>query len=103
LDSGSGEGRKTDIMRKIFKYELETVGTQVLTLPADSTILCVQVQRGVPCIWADIDAETSAIEQRKFRIYGTGHPIDESEAIEYIGTYQLYQGDFVGHVFEVIK
>jgi len=72
-----------------------------ILIPVGAEILAVQVQRGMPCIWYKCD-ENSPKERRRILIYCTGEPITESN-LRYIGTYQLYGGDYVAHVFEQIK
>ena len=85
-------------MKTIYKYALETMDAQRLTMRAGAEILCIQVQRGCPMIWASVDPQAS-FEQRTFRTYGTGFKIPDNPG-RYIGTYQLDGGDFVWHVFE---
>jgi hypothetical protein len=45
------------------------------------------------------------MEERMFEIFGTGSPIqyDIGTDRKYIGTYQLYGGDLVYHLFEYIE
>lgn len=86
-------------MRRIFKYELDVTDTQQLKLPAGARVLCVQAQHGNPCIWAEIEDEETAHEEREFATRGTGHPITFSTD-RYVGTYQLHGGCLVFHVFE---
>lgn len=46
--------------------------------------------------------ENENYETRKFRLTGTGHSIKDSPGIlNYIGTFQLLEGRFVGHIFEI--
>jgi hypothetical protein len=87
-------------MKQIYKYKLENIDEQSVEMPAGAKILTVQVQYGNPVIWAICDTEAEKTETRVFRIYGTGHDIDESVSDTYIGSYQLYSGQFVGHLFE---
>ena len=72
-------------------------------LPKGSTILTVQTQRGVPCLWALVDLDESKKEERHIRIAGTGHQIIDKEASRYIGTVQMAEGDLIWHVFEYEK
>ncbi len=86
--------------RTIYKYKLETTDRQTITMRKDAEILCVQEQHGQPCIWALVNDDIEDdYEERKFDVFGTGHPIDEAPR-KYIGTYQLKGGVFVFHVFE---
>ena len=90
------------MLKKIFKYQLYTHGTEVVLLPEGAEILCVQNQLETPCIWAIVDPE-APIEERRFITLGTGHPVPEGINLKYIGTYQLMGGAFVYHVFEVMS
>ncbi len=86
--------------RTIWKFQLEIKDEQSILMPAGAEILTVQVQHGIPCVWALV-LPSVPMEQREFRIYGTGHPVDDSEIfLSYIGTYQLQEGSLVFHVFE---
>lgn len=85
--------------RKIFKYPLETTDHQEVEMPIASVILCVQVQHGIPCLWAMVNTDPElAKEKRKVRICGTGHDVDDHPDY-YVGTYQLQGGALVFHVF----
>ena len=72
---------------------------QTVLLPTHATILCVQAQRNVPCIWAKVSPRNEKVK-RKFWIFGTGHPISKEEQdLHYVGTFQLDDGEFIGHLF----
>lgn len=83
---------------RVFKYPL-TPYTTVIEMPMGAKILTVQTQRGAPCIWALVNDDYPS-EERRFIVYGTGHPLCENMQ-EYIGTFQLDNGDLVFHVFEI--
>ena len=85
-------------MKTIWKYELQVAGEQKINMPHNSRILSVQVQDIHPCIWALVDTER-VLEERTFRIVGTGYPIDFSTD-KYIGTFQQFNGKLVYHLFE---
>ncbi|WP_435406250.1 DUF7352 domain-containing protein [Roseivirga pacifica] len=38
---------------------------------------------------------------RELRIFGTGHAMDENFNGVHVGTYQIYGGDLVFHVFDM--
>ena len=84
-------------MRTIWKFGLEVTGRQSVTMPADAEILSVQVQAGVPCLWALVSPDAPGVP-RTVDTYGTGHPVDGNPG-RYIGTYQLSNGGLVFHVF----
>lgn len=89
-------------MRTIWKFALgEPRGVSEVEMPAGAEVLCVQVQYGVPCVWAIVDQGSAARERRVFLTYGTGHAHDEAVRGKYLGTYQLLDGSLVFHVFEL--
>ena len=87
--------------KTIWKFELETTDNQTIEMPIGSKILTVQTQNGKVCLWALVDP--TVIKVKVFiDIFGTGHEIHYGENIirNYLGTYQLQNGDLVFHVFE---
>lgn len=85
-------------MKAIWKYPLAVTDEQTVNMKQGAEILCVQVQDGVPCLWAVID-DVLPGRLRSFRLYGTGHPVDDLG--RYVGTFQLHGGSLVFHLFEV--
>ena len=75
-----------------------------ISMPINAEILCVQVQNGVPQIWASL-SDTSAIPMsgrfiiRTFRWIGTGHQYSDNGIREYVGTVQLNEGAHILHLF----
>jgi len=93
-------------MRTIYKYEVPLEGAFSLRMPKETTILSFQIQNFVPVIWAKV--ETAHVdEDRRFRLYGTGHPIaniPKDINLHYIGTVTLSQTPaLVWHLFEEVK
>jgi hypothetical protein len=87
--------------RKIIgKYKLEVTDAQTIIMPRGARVLSAQTQFGGPKIWALIDADEPMCERRVF-IIGTGHPItpEFKTMAAFVGTFQLQNGSFVGHVF----
>lgn len=82
---------------EIWKYSVYPGGT-TLRMPAGAEILCVQPQHEDICMWARVHPD-SELETRRFRVFGTGHPMDEGQR-KYLGTAQVWNGRFVWHVFE---
>ena len=85
----------------IYKLPLEEP-SETFAIPVGSKILCVRTQRGLPTLWVLTTPHgegASAMERRTFRTVLTGEHFDP-EGLEYIGTFQLHGGSFVGHVFE---
>ena len=88
-------------MNSVFKYTIPVEDCFSLDLPKGAKILTVQEQHGEPQLWALVN-KNKPNEKRNFRLAGTGHPIKESpETMDYIGTFQLAGGGFIGHVFEI--
>jgi hypothetical protein len=88
-------------MKAIFKYVLPVKDTFTISLPKNARILSVQTQHNSPVLWAQINTKNQK-EARKFRLIGTGHPIGNVTNLKYIGTFQLDDGSFIGHLFEII-
>lgn len=90
-------------MKTIYKYEIPMAPGFTLDLPINAEILCVQEDQktGDPCIWAMIDT-TAHKAERFFEMFATGHEIHVDMGVErrYIGTVQVENGEFVGHLFE---
>jgi len=74
-------------MKKIYKYTLELIDHQLITMPADAVILCAQMQRGNMCIWAEFDTEAHYVKRPIF-IRGTGLEFEEPTCHCYIDTIQ---------------
>lgn len=85
-------------MKTIWKFPFEIQEEVTIGMPRDAQILAVQVQDGVPCLWALLFS-TNPMETRRFRIYGTGYQV-ESYAANYVGTIQMEGESLIFHVFE---
>ncbi len=86
---------------KIYKYRIPLESEFQLSLPQKARILTVQAQQEQPHMWVLCNPK-NATECRKFRFVGTGHEIKGDEHLQYIGTFQLNAGSFIGHIFEDI-
>ena len=84
-------------MKAIWKFPIVITDEQKVLMPKSAQILSVQVQHGTPCIWAICDAEEGKVE-RTFVIHGTGHTCG-CVVEDFIGTFQMSDGDFVFHLF----
>lgn len=92
-------------MKAIWKFTIDNPHKVVFEMPVGSRVLCVQVQEGIPRIWVEIQSTERGTQQekREFVVYGTGHVmrIDEGKTVEYIGTFQMYDGKEVYHLYEL--
>lgn len=88
----------------IWKYPFEVQDEFRINVPAYAKFLKVDNQANMPVIWfhVTVDDDTRFLEQRTFRVIGTGCPFD-SKQLDYRGTFQLFNGSFVGHLYEVIS
>lgn len=67
------------------------------SMPKGATISHVEMQHSWPCMWAVVDTE-QPLETRRFALLGTGHKL--SSGFQHVGSFQMLDGKFVGHVFE---
>jgi len=83
------------MQKTIYKYPLVVYDMQIIEIINDAEILSIQVQNGVPCLWALVDPKKEK-EERTFEIFGTGNPMmcDDDIRRKFIGTFQMYDGKF---------
>jgi hypothetical protein len=86
-------------MKQIWKFPLEVIGFQSVSMPAGAEIISCQVQNGQICVWAICDTRAEKV-YRGFGVYGTGHEFD-SFSEHFLGTVQM--GSLVFHVFGLRK
>ena len=88
-------------MRTIWKFEVPEQDKFTLELPAGAEFLSVQRQFDGTQAWFLLDPEASKAT-RRFLVVGTGHTITipETKKLDYLGTFQLYDGRLVFHLFE---
>lgn len=88
----------------IWKYVININDNFTINLPDDSLtkILSLQIQRNQPCLWILVDDTAKVFKERKFRIVGTGIPVNFNTD-KFIGTFQINYGNLVFHLFEVTE
>jgi hypothetical protein len=115
--------------QRIWKFDIPMTSHFTLEMPTKSRVLCVQVQQrkvegvfgyspfpegartSTPCIWAIVEPANEKV-RRHFFLRGTGHPLlvavpdrpneaVEAHHLEYVGTFQLHEGELVMHLFSV--
>ena len=84
-------------MQTIYKYDLQPMDNVEIVMPAGAKILCVQMQGESPRVWALVDLGRESVK-RIFHVVGTGHK-HASIRGDYVGTFQMYDGELVFHVF----
>ena len=86
--------------RQIWKFAIGSTVPKI-SMPRGAEILTVQVQHGVPTIWALVDTDAPKVN-RLVRVYGTGWDLPKHVLGErYIGTWQQDDG-LVWHLFEEV-
>lgn len=84
-------------MRRVLKYPLEITDQQFIDTFEYFKPLSVQVQGGATVLWAEVDDEARPARWRVF-VHGTGHELHRY-ADRFVGTFQLPDVGFVGHVY----
>ena len=85
--------------RQIWEYPV-SAPSFTIQMPVGARVLSVQCQRGHPQMWVLVDSAETKTMPRKFVFYGTGHPTPHWPG-EFIGTFQLEDGDLVFHLFDL--
>ena len=89
-------------MHTIYKYALQPLREQTISMPDSATILTVQMQGDTITLWAEVHDDNRP-ENRTFEVFGTGWHITPLECErEYIGTVQDRSG-LVWHIYERVK
>lgn len=83
-------------MRTIHKYPMSFATQQKIEIHGFADIISLQMQNGVPCLWAMVDTKNEKIPVN-FRVYGTGQEIPINLKLKPIGSVQC--GEYVWHVF----
>ena len=83
-------------MRIVYKQALFSIyGVNEITVPEDSSFLCVHEQGGLVTTWFLCDPSKSVVK-RNLYIVGTGQLVPDNTT--YLGT--AFVGEYVWHVFE---
>lgn len=86
----------------ILKYTLQVDSFQEIDIPKSGKIISLQVQHNMPVIWVQcVGNGKEQKTKRKFITLTTGLEHVNNETLYYIGTYQLNNGNFVGHLYEI--
>jgi len=87
----------------IWKFPVRYNDFADVEMPAGAKLLHVDEQYGTPCIWALVDPQQEK-ETRRFRLAGTGHPIDVPvDKLHHVGSYLTTWGQLVFHLFEILS
>ena len=90
-------------MHRILKYQLEIKDEQKIKVPCCSKLLKLNVQKDVPCLWVLVDIDeikSNNFEYKVLVMKVTGEEFKyDSDEMEYIDSFFIDDGCFVGHVF----
>lgn len=90
----------------VWKFAFDVQDDIEILMPVGARVLTVQVQGGRPCVWVLVDPSEEKRSKRQFRVAGTGHVLQteaKMDQLKYVGTFQLLDGKFIGHLFEVVS
>ena len=86
--------------KQVWKYTLDSMTTNVISMPLGARIISVDSQREEICIWVLVDTDEKKTMIHRFVVCPTGGDIPET--VEYfLGTAQLQNGALVFHVFQL--
>lgn len=85
-------------MITIHKFAVVARGATEIETYKSFTILCIQTQDNTPFIWLEVDTTAPKVELNLWT-YMTGEK--QTVCGEYLGTFQLDNGSYVGHVYKV--
>lgn len=85
-------------MARILKHEIPAASEFTLPLHEGSKLLKLDVVNEKAYIWA-LEDESKPKRGVKFRMVVTGEEISLEPCMMYIGTFILFNGSFVGHLF----
>lgn len=74
-------------MTTIWKFPIEIADEVLIEAPYGMKPLCVQLQGGTACLWAEVDPSRFKIVHRFF-VRGTGHQMNVQEG-QHLGTVQM--------------
>jgi hypothetical protein len=87
------------VAKTIWKFTIQLVDKQVISVPKGTVIRHVAEQNGLVCLWGEVDPDTKVYDDRTVCIYGTGHPLPDNPG-EYIGSVMIRNGTLVFHIYE---
>lgn len=79
-----------------------------LDMPRGAHVLSAGNQNDALCFWAVVDTQQQFMENRRFRVAGTGHPLGGADGARigtfqrgrFLGTVQFLNGRLVFHIFD---
>jgi hypothetical protein len=95
---------RSAVQRVIHKHRLDlTFDPQIIVLPRYTEILTIQIQRDEIVLWEAHDIDRVGTDKRVLVIRPTGAIFKANSDDIYLGSFQMDEGRFVGHVFEIVE
>jgi hypothetical protein len=88
------------MVKAVWKFPVTVDDFVEIEMPEGAKLLHFGLQDEVPMLWALVDPD-APMAPRRFRFAGTGHIIDGSLSLDYVGTIIAHMGRFVWHLFEI--
>lgn len=85
-------------MTEIWKYTLGASDTLYIRMPQNAHALSVAVQKEIPCLWVIVHPENE-LQPVRVKVLMTGQKFQLDTLDTFVGTYQLFDGDLIYHVF----
>ena len=86
-------------MKTIYKFKLPIRDVAEQYIPKGSKVLSVGMQGDNLCFWAEVDTAEKEFVLRRFRVAGTGYPLECGMKLgRFLGT--VFERVFVWHVYE---
>lgn len=87
-------------MKAVWKYAVDPLDQTVIDMPRGAEVLKAGLQNGALTLWAMVDPDARLVPH-KFAIAGTGHPREDLDDADYVGTVLLLQDTLVFHIFDL--
>lgn len=71
----------------------------VLDLPKSAKILSVAKQDNEPVLYALVDDTEQEQDAHVFKIVGTGHPFEDENLFDYLGSISTHNDTYTWHIF----
>ncbi len=85
--------------KRIFKFKINEVDTQVIETHFGAKPLSVQYQHDDLTVWMAVDTDEPKTGRIEIVIVGTGNPANHAAGMTFLGTVQEPKRPFVWHVF----
>ena len=88
-------------MKTIWKYKIPITDEPEIKVIDGASLISIQAQNNEVFAWVLVDTGIKIFETKRFRIFGTGNPVDSLDELDYYTTIQTNDliGCLVWHIF----